>query len=73
MVGALAHLGVRLIDARRIRIPIRPMLDVFTAEFREFIRLALPKTISQPVEPLTFLYFTSVASTLVAGSVSSVS
>ena len=33
----------------------------------------VPKMASHPIEPLTFLYFTSVASTLGAGSVSSVS
>ncbi len=73
VIGAMAHLGVRLVEARHIRIPLRLKLDVFTSEFREFVLLALPKTISQPVEPLTFLYFTSVASGLVAGSVSSIS
>ncbi len=39
----------------------------------EFVRLMLPKMISHPVEPLTFLFFTMVASTMVEGSVSSVS
>ena len=73
VIGALLHLSVRLVEARHIRIPLRLKLDVMTSEFREFVLLALPKTISQPVEPLTFLYFTSLASTLVAGSVSSIS
>ena len=39
----------------------------------EFVRLMLPKMISHPVEPMTFLFFTSVASTMAEGSVSSVS
>jgi putative peptidoglycan lipid II flippase len=46
---------------------------VRSAGFREYVRLAIPKAVSQPIEPLTFLYFTSVASTLGAGSISSVS
>jgi putative peptidoglycan lipid II flippase len=73
VIGALLHLSIRLVESRRIRLPLRLRLDVMTSEFRAFVLLALPKTISQPVEPLTFLYFTSLASTLVAGSVSSLS
>ena len=33
----------------------------------------VPKMLSHPIEPLTFLFFTNVATTLAAGSVSSVS
>ena len=33
----------------------------------------VPKMISHPIEPLTFLFFTGVASTLVAGSITAVS
>ena len=33
----------------------------------------MPKMLSHPIEPLTFLFFTSVASTLAAGSVTAVS
>ena len=33
----------------------------------------VPKMLSHPIEPLTFLFFTSVATTLAAGSVSAVS
>jgi putative peptidoglycan lipid II flippase len=32
----------------------------------------IPKTASSPIEPLTFLFFTSVASTLVAGSITTI-
>ena len=39
----------------------------------EFIRLMIPKMLSHPIEPLTFMYFTALASTLTPGSVSSVS
>ena len=37
------------------------------------MKLSIPKAISQPIEPLVFLYFTAIASTFAAGSVTSVS
>jgi putative peptidoglycan lipid II flippase len=37
------------------------------------VRLAIPRAVSAPIEPLTFLFFTSVASTLVIGGISAVS
>ena len=37
------------------------------------MRLAIPKALAAPVEPLTFLFFTSIASTLVVGGISAVS
>ena len=43
------------------------------AALREFLRLMVPKMLSHPIEPLTFLFFTNVATSLAAGSVSSVS
>lgn len=73
VIGALAHLAARVIEAWRIGISFRPSLAIRARSFREFVRLSLPKTVSQPIEPLTFLFFTSTASTLVAGSVTSVS
>jgi putative peptidoglycan lipid II flippase len=73
VVGALLHLGVRIAESLRTDFRYRPMLGIRTAGFREYVRLAIPKMVSQPIEPLTFLYFTSVASTLAAGSISSVS
>ena len=39
----------------------------------EFVRLMLPKMVSQPIEPVTFLIFTSVASTIATGAVTAVS
>ena len=44
-----------------------------SAGFREYVRLSIPKALAAPVEPLTFLFFTSVASTLVVGGISAVS
>jgi putative peptidoglycan lipid II flippase len=73
VVGALAHLAVRVLEVRRLGMRYRPQLGLRSAAFREYAWLSLPKTLSQPIEPLTFLFFTAVASTLAAGSVSSVS
>jgi putative peptidoglycan lipid II flippase len=72
VIGALMHLGVRTLEIRRTDFRYRLAFSI-SRGFREYVRLALPKAISQPIEPLTFLYFTSVASTFAAGSISAVS
>jgi putative peptidoglycan lipid II flippase len=69
VAGALLHLAIRVWGIRRAGFPIRPRLHVRTAAIREFFVLMLPKTGSSPIEPLTYLFFTNVASTLAAGSV----
>jgi putative peptidoglycan lipid II flippase len=73
VAGALLHLGIRLVGVLRTDFRIRPRLAVRTAAVREFGRLMLPRMAGAPIEPLTFQFFTSVASAFVAGSVSSVS
>jgi putative peptidoglycan lipid II flippase len=73
VIGALLHLGVRAIEILRTDFRYRPAFRISSPGFREYVRLSLPKAISQPIEPLTFLYFTSVASTFAAGSISAVS
>jgi putative peptidoglycan lipid II flippase len=72
-VGALLHLAVRIGGAFRIGFRYRPALEVSTLEFREFLRLSVPRAIAQPIEAVTFLFFTRVASEMAAGSVSAVS
>ena len=74
ILGAAAHASVRLVGVRA-RTTFRPRLrlETRTASIREFFRLMIPKTASSPIEPITFLFFTSVASTLVAGSITTVS
>jgi len=69
VAGALLHLAIRVWGIRRAGFPIRPRLQVRTGAIREFFVLMLPKTGSSPIEPLTYLFFTNVASTLAAGSV----
>jgi putative peptidoglycan lipid II flippase len=73
VIGALLHLTVRSLDIRRTDFRFRPQLAIRSATFTEYVRLSIPRAISQPIEPLVFLDFTAVASTFAAGSVSSVS
>ena len=73
VLGALLHLGIRIVGIRRTRFRIRARLAVRTAAVREFIELMLPKMASHPVDPLTFLYFTALATRFGAGNVSAVS
>jgi putative peptidoglycan lipid II flippase len=73
VIGASIHLGSRFIGLRHSRFRIRFGWEARTGSVREFVRLMLPKMASHPVEPMTFLFFTSVASGLAAGSVTSVS
>ena len=73
VLGSALHLGARVVGVRiGTSFPIRGRLAWRTRSIREFIRLMLPKTLSSPIEPITFLYFTSVASGLVAGSITTV-
>jgi putative peptidoglycan lipid II flippase len=73
VIGALMHLGIRVVGMLGSTVPLRFRLDVRMPAIREFILLMLPKMLSHPIEPLTFLFFTSVATTLAAGSVSAIS
>ena len=73
IIDALLHLAIRVIGIRGTGFPIRARLSFATAGLMDFFRLMLPKTASSPIEPLTFLFFTNVASTLAAGSITSIS
>ena len=73
VIGAAIHLGSRFIGLRHSRFRIRLGWGARTSSVREFVRLMLPKMASHPVEPMTFLFFTAVASSLAAGSVTAVS
>src|SRR2546426_3315019 len=73
VAGALAHLAIRVVGITRTSFRPRPSLALRTRGLGTFLRLMVPKMVSHPIEPLTFLFFTSLASTLAAGSVSSVS
>jgi putative peptidoglycan lipid II flippase len=73
VIGALLHLGIRVIGIARAGFPLRPRLEVRTAPVRDFLGLMAPKMASHPIEPLTFLYFTALATTVGAGAVTAVS
>jgi putative peptidoglycan lipid II flippase len=73
VLGALLHLGIRTAGILRSGFALRPRLALRTTAMREFVGLMIPRMASAPIEPLTFQFFTSVASGFVAGSVSSVS
>lgn len=73
VIGATLHLGIRLVGIRRSSVRIRPRFEIRSPAFLEFLRLMIPKMVSHPIEPLTFLFFTAVATTLAAGSVTAVS
>jgi putative peptidoglycan lipid II flippase len=73
VLGAVAHLAIRVVGIARTDIRIRPQLAVRTPAFFEFLRLMAPKMAAQPVEPLIFLFFTQLATRLGEGAVSSVS
>ena len=73
VVGALLHLAIRFVDVARAGFRTAVSFAIRIPAFGEYIRLAIPKMVSQPIEPLTFLYFTRVASEFAPGSVSAVS
>ena len=73
IVGALLHLAIRLVGIRRTSFRPLPTLSLRVRGVKEFLVLMAPKMLSHPIEPLTFLYFTSLASRFDVGSVSSVS
>ena len=73
VLGALLHLGIRLVGIARTDFRLGAGFRVRTAAFREFVRLMLPKMASHPIEPAMFLFFTSLATTFGAGAVSSIS
>ena len=73
VIGAALHLGIRVVGITRSSVRIRPRLDLAMPALHEFVRLMIPKMLSHPIEPLTFLFFTRVASTLPEGSVTAIS
>jgi len=70
--GAALHLAIRLWDLRATGVGVRPAFAVRTRAFREFLVLMLPKMVGEPIDPLTRLVATAIASTLASGSVTAV-
>ena len=71
-VGAALHLAIRLWDLRATGLAVRPAFAVRSRAFREFLVLMLPKMVGEPIDPLTRLVATAIASTLASGSVTAV-
>ena len=71
LLGALGHLGIRLVGIYRTSFRPQVSLSLRTKGLREFVRLSLPKMISQPMGTLMLIYFGSLASTLAPGSATS--
>ena len=69
VAGAAAHLAIRALGTRRTTFRIRPAFAIRTPAFGEFLRLMLPRMVSHPIEPVTLTYFTILAASLGAGSV----
>jgi putative peptidoglycan lipid II flippase len=72
VVGALLHLGIRLIGTLGTPFRARPAWHPGTPAFREFLRLMVPRMASHPIEPLTITFFTALASTIAVGGVTSI-
>jgi putative peptidoglycan lipid II flippase len=73
VLGALLHLGIRLVGVAGSDFRIRPRLVVGTEAIREFVRLMIPRMAGAPIDPLTFQFFTAIASGFAAGSIATVS
>ena len=73
VIGAAIHLGSRFVGLRGSPFRARFGWNAPRASIREFVRLMLPKMVSHPVEPMTFLFFTRIATGLEEGSVTAVS
>ena len=67
--GAMLHLLVRLIDSLRSGWRPRIVWAWGSSEMRRTLRLMAPKMIGHPVELVTFWVFTSIASLLAPGSI----
>lgn len=69
LAGAAMHLSSRVIALRVAKFRARGPVDLTNPNFREVLKLMLPRMAGQPIEQLTFSLFISLASTLAIGSV----
>ncbi len=68
LVGAILHLVTRIIGVGKKYLTYRPNIK-FDEHFKKYVKLMLPRMIGQPIDQLTFLGFTIMASTIGAGSI----
>ncbi|HXK36760.1 MAG TPA: murein biosynthesis integral membrane protein MurJ [Candidatus Paceibacterota bacterium] len=69
LAGAVLHLSSRLIALWRSGFHPRGPVDLSNPDFRQVLKLMIPRMAGQPVEQLTFFLFTSLASSLAVGSI----
>jgi putative peptidoglycan lipid II flippase len=69
LAGAFLHLSVRFYDSLRSGFNLKFAYNFKTVEFRQTLKLMLPKMFGHPVELATFWVFTAISSTLAPGSV----
>ncbi len=73
LIGALLHVSTRVIALIRAHWRLRGPVDLANANFRQILKLMIPRIAGQPIEQLTFSLFTNLASTLAVGSIAVVS
>lgn len=73
LIGALFHLTPRIFAMRAKTFKYEFRVKLRDANFIKVIKLMIPKMIGHPVEQLTFLAATRLATTLIAGSVTAIS
>jgi len=69
LLGAILHLLSRLIALWRSGFRARGPIDFANPDFRQVLKLMIPRMAGQPVEQLTFFLFTALASSLAVGSI----
>jgi putative peptidoglycan lipid II flippase len=67
--GASLGLAVRLFGVLRTGFAVRPSLSLRVKGLGDYLRLAAPKMVSQPLPFLMSLFFVSLASTLTPGAI----
>lgn len=73
LFGAFLHMSVRIIGLYKTGFRLKFPIDFQNIHFRHILKLMLPKMLGHPVEQLTFLAFTNIASLMAAGSIAIVS
>jgi putative peptidoglycan lipid II flippase len=67
--GAALHLGTRAFALLRSGFRPRGPVNLANPDFRQVLKLMIPRMAGQPVEQLTFFLFTNLASSLAVGSI----
>ena len=68
IAGALLHLVSRIIGTSAYYLRYRPEIKI-GEHFKKYLRIMLPKMAGQPIEQITFLGFTIIASTIGTGAI----